>query len=194
MIHRSPLPDVDIPSVALTGFVLARAVELGDKPALIDGPSGRVITYAELDRAVRSLAGGLIAAGFGPGHVLAIISPNVPEYAVVFHAAALAGGVVTTVNPTYTKREVHHQLVDAGAELIVTIPMFLETAKAAIAGTAVRAIYLLGSMPEDAGEGVRPLSELFGAPAEQVAVDPEDLVVLPYSSGTTGLSKGVMLT
>ena len=194
MIHRSPLPDVEIPSVAVTGFVLARAVELGDKPALIDGPSGRVITYAELDRAVRSLAGGLIAAGFGPGQVLAIMSPNVPEYAVVFHAVALAGGVVTTINPTYTEREVHHQLVDAGAELLVTVPMFLEVAKAASADTQVRSTYLLGSLPEDAGDGVHPLTDLFGAPAEQVPVDPEDLVVLPYSSGTTGLCKGVMLS
>ena len=194
MIHRSPLPDVQIPSVAVTGFVLARAVELGDKPALIDGPSGRVITYAELDQAVRSLAGGLIAAGFGPGHVLAMMAPNVPEYAVVFHAAALAGGVVTTINPTYTEREVHHQLVDASAELLVTVPMFLEVAKAASAETPVRSIYLLGSPPADAGDGVFPLAELFGAPAEQVPVDPEDLVVLPYSSGTTGLCKGVMLS
>ncbi len=150
MIHRSPLPDVEIPSVAVTGFVLARAVELGDKPALIDGPSGRVITYAELDRAVRSLAGGLIAAGFGRGQVLAIMSPNVPEYAVVFHAVALAGGVVTTINPTYTEREVHHQLVDSGAELLVTVPMFLEVAKAASADTRVRSIHLLGSPPADA--------------------------------------------
>jgi len=194
MIFRSPLPDVDIPSTALTGFVLARAQELGDKPALIDGPSGRTITYAELDQAIRSLAGGLIAAGFGPGHVLAIMAPNVPEYAVVFHAAAVAGGVVTTINPTYTEREVHHQLDDAGAELLVTVPMFLETAQAAVAGTAVRSIYVLGNLPDGAGDTVRPLAELFGAPAEQVPVDPDDLVVLPYSSGTTGLSKGVMLS
>ena len=65
------------------------------------------------------------------------MAPNCPEYGVAFHAVALAGGVVTTVNPTYTAGEVHHQLVDSGATRLVTIPMFLETATAAIADSAV---------------------------------------------------------
>jgi acyl-CoA synthetase (AMP-forming)/AMP-acid ligase II len=194
MIHRSPLPDVDIPPVSLSDYVLARAAELGDKPALIDGPTGRTITYSQVNHLSRSLAGGLAAKGFGKGQVLALMAPNLPEYAVVFHGTTLAGGALTTVNPTYTEREVHHQLVDAGAGILVTIGMFLDTAKAAIAGTSVTQIYVLGEVPEGAGEGVRPLSELFGAPIEQVPVDPDDLAVLPYSSGTTGLSKGVMLT
>jgi 4-coumarate--CoA ligase len=196
MIYRSPLPDVEIPDAPLTGYVLHRARELGDKPALIDGPTGRVLTYAALDQGVRSFAGGLAAAGFGKGDVLAVMAPNLPEYAVVFHGVAFAGGVVTTINPTYTEREVHHQLLDAGASLLVTIPMFLETALAAVQGTSVRAVHVLGA---DAGsplpDGVRPVTELFGAPlAEQVPVDPDDVVVLPYSSGTTGTSKGVLLT
>ncbi len=192
MIHRSPLPDVDIPPVPLTGYVLERAEELGDKAALIDGPSGRTLTYAGLAAAVRSLAGGLAERGFGRGDVLALISPNIPEYALIFHAVAYAGGTVTTVNPTYTEREVHHQLVDAGASLLVTIPMFLQTARKAAEGTGVEQVYVLG---EDDGSGALPLSGLFGAPLpEQVPVDPDDVVVLPYSSGTTGVSKGVMLT
>ena len=61
------------------------------------------------------------------------MAPNCPKYAVIFHAVALAGGVLTTVNPTYTPGEVHHQLVDSGATRIVSIPMFLETVTAAIA-------------------------------------------------------------
>ncbi len=196
MIYRSPLPDVEIPDEALTGYVLHRAGELGDKPALVDGPTGRTLSYAALDQAVRSFAGGLVARGFAPGEVLAVMAPNLPEYAVVFHGVAFAGGVVTTVNPTYTEREVHHQLLDAGATLLVTIPMFLDTALAAARGTKVGTVHVLGA---DAGsalpDGVRPVTELFGAPlAEQVPVDPDDVVALPYSSGTTGTSKGVMLT
>ena len=109
MIHRSPLPDVEIPDVALPGYVLHRARELGDKPALIDGPTGRVLTYAQLDQGVRSFAGGLAAAGFAPGDVLALMAPELPEYAVIFHGVAFAAGVVTTINPTYTEGEVHHQ-------------------------------------------------------------------------------------
>ncbi|MEJ5255803.1 MAG: 4-coumarate--CoA ligase family protein [Acidimicrobiales bacterium] len=191
MIHRSPFPDIDIPDLPLTPFVLEHAAELGDKPALIDGPSGRVLTYRELDEQIRSLAGGLVSRGFGNGDVLAIMAPNVPEYATVFHGVAMAGGAVTTVNPTYTAREVRHQLEDSGATLTVTVPMFLETAREAAAGTNVEEIFVLG----EATDGAPSVTELFGAPlAEQAAVAPDDLVALPYSSGTTGLSKGVMLT
>src|SRR4051794_2493960 len=196
MIHRSPLPDVDIPAVPLPGYVLHRAGDLADKPALIDGPTGRILTYGQLDQGVRALAGGLVARGFAPGDTLALMAPNMPEYAVVFHGVAFAGGVITTINPTYTEREVHHQLLDAGARLLVTIPLFLETALKAAEGTSVEAVHVLGA---DAGTplpgGVRPFAELLGSPlAEQVPVDADDVVALPYSSGTTGTSKGVMLT
>ena len=190
MIHTSPLPDVTIPEVPLTAFTLQKAAELADKPALVDGASGRSLTYGQLDDAVRRLAGGLLAAGMAKGEVLAIMAPNVPEYGVVFHGVAMAGGTVTTVNPTYTAGEVHHQLVDAGATRLVTIPMFLETAAEAMEGTSVTDLFVLGG-----AEGHRSFDELMGEPlAEQVPVDLDDVVVLPYSSGTTGLSKGVMLT
>src|SRR5918911_4369063 len=145
MIYRSPLPDVDIPDEPLTTYALHRARELGDKPALIDGPTGRTLSYAALDQAVRSLAGGLLAQGFAKGDVLALMAPNVPEYAVVFHGTAFAGGIITTVNPTYTDREVHHQLVDAGARLLVTVPPFLETALKAAQGTMVEEVFVLGA-------------------------------------------------
>src|SRR4051812_37512002 len=196
MIHRSPLPDVDIPAVPLPGYVLHRAGDLADKPALIDGPTGRTLTYGQLDQGVRALAGGLVARGFAPGDTLALMAPNMPEYAVVFHGVAFAGGVITTINPTYTEREVHHQLLDAGARLLVTIPLFLETALKAAEGTSVEAVHVLGA---EAGApppgGGRPVARLPGAPpAEQVPVDADDVVALPYSSGTTGTSKGVMLT
>src|SRR3954466_8438637 len=175
MIHRSPLPDVDIPDESLTTYALYRAAELGDKPALIDGPTGRVLTYAALDQAVRSSAGGLVAAGFAQGDVLALMAPNLPEYAVVFHGVAFAGGVITTINPTYTEREVHHQLLDSGATILVTIPAFLETAVAAVVGTAVTAIHVLGVQPgQELPAGVRPFAELLGEPLpEQVPVSPD---------------------
>ncbi|MFL6203823.1 MAG: 4-coumarate--CoA ligase family protein [Acidimicrobiales bacterium] len=190
MTFASPIPAVTIPDTPLTPFVLGRAAERGDHAAFVDGATGRTMSYAELDDAVRRLAGGLVAAGLAKGEVLAIMAPNSPEYGVVFHGVAMAGGVITTVNPTYTDGEVHHQLVDAGATRLVTVPMFLEVATKAAQDTAVKEIFVIGE-----AEGVAPLSSLEGEPlAEQVAVDPDDVVVLPYSSGTTGLSKGVMLT
>jgi 4-coumarate--CoA ligase len=190
MIHQSPLPSVEIPERHLVDYMLENAEELGDKPALIDGPSGRTITYAGLLQAIRALAGGLVARGFEPGQTLAILSPNIPEYAVVFHGVAYAGGVVTTINPTYTEREIHHQLLDARADLLVTVPPFLELATAAAAGTYVKEIFVIGE-----AEGATPFTALMGPPlSAQVPVDLDSTVVLPYSSGTTGVNKGVMLT
>jgi 4-coumarate--CoA ligase len=193
MIHRSPLPDVVIPQMPLTDYVLEGAAARADKPALIDGPTGRTITYAQLVGAVRSLAGGLAARGFGRGDVLALMSPNIPEYAVVFHAVAMAGGTITTINPTYTEREVHHQLVDSGARLMVTVGMFLEVATAAAHDTGVTEMYVIGDVPE--GSSAQSIMSLFGEPmSASVPSSPDDIVVLPYSSGTTGVNKGVMLS
>ena len=190
IVHPSPLPDVELPEGALTAYVLRLADELSDTPALIDGPSGRAITYSQLRDRIHSLAGGLAARGFGPGSVLGIMAPNVPEYAVAFHGAAVAGGTITTINPTYTADEIRHQLLDSGASLLVTIGMFVDTATAAVAGTNVTEIVTL-----DGAEGTTPFASLFGEPIAQVEIDPhETVVVLPYSSGTTGLPKGVMLT
>lgn len=189
MIHKSLFPDVTIPDTLLTPFVLRHADRLADKPALVDGASGRTLTYGEFAHAVKALAGGLKARGFGKGDVLAIMAPNIPEYAVAFHGTAWAGGTVTTINPTYTAHEVQHQLSDSGATLLVTVSMFLEIAKEAVADTDVTQIVTID--PSD----VDPLTSLMGEPLqEQVEMSPHDIVALPYSSGTTGLSKGVMLT
>ena len=190
MIFSSPLPPVEVPAMPLTPFVLARVAEFADKVAFIDGSSGATTTYGQFEQAVRAQAGGWLAAGLRPGEVIAIMAPNCPEYAVAFHAIALAGGVVTTINPTYTEREVAHQLKDAGATRLVVHALFGATAAAAAEGTGVIERYSIGD-----AEGYTPLSSIAGEPLqEQVGGAPDDLVVLPYSSGTTGLSKGVMLS
>lgn len=190
IVHTSQYPDVEIPDITITELVLRQAEELADKPAIADAESGRGYTFGELSHMIKAFAGGLQAKGFGVGDTLAIMAPNVPEYAVVFHGVAVAGGTNTTLNPTYTADEIRHQLQDSGATLLVTIEMFLETAKAAIEGTKVTEIITLEGI-----EGTTPITEVFGDPIEQVPVDVADhVVVLPYSSGTTGLPKGVMLT
>ncbi|MXW98182.1 MAG: 4-coumarate--CoA ligase family protein [Acidimicrobiaceae bacterium] len=189
IIHTSPLPDVEIPDQSITDCVFASVADRADEVAITDGASSSY-TFSELHAAVRSLGGGLSSRGVGPGTTVAILAPNVPEYAIVFHGIALAGGTVTTINPTYGPEEVRHQLTDAGASWLVTIPMFLETARTAAEGTGVEQIVVMGE-----AEGAIPLASLFGPPIDQVPVDyAEHVVVLPYSSGTTGLPKGVMLT
>jgi acyl-CoA synthetase (AMP-forming)/AMP-acid ligase II len=192
MIIRSTVPDVTIPNVPFTEYVLRHAARLADKPALVDGPSGRTLTYAQVATAVRRAAAGLAGLGFGKGDVLAIYCPNLPEYAIVFHAVASLGGVNTTINPLYTVDELARQLADSRARLLVTVAPFLDKAREAAARTGVREIFVLGE-----AAGATPFARLLESPPAPpaVAIDPQrDVVVLPYSSGTTGLPKGVMLT
>ena len=190
IVHTSKYPDVDIPSVPITEFVLRHAERLADQQAIEEVGSGRGYTFGALKQAIHALAGGLQAKGIGLGDTVAIMAPNLPEYAIVFHGVAVAGATNTTINPTYTADEVRHQLLDSDATVLVTIGMFLETAQVAIEGTSVTDIVTMDGAP-----GTTALTSLFGDPIEQVEVDPMDhVVVLPYSSGTTGLPKGVMLT
>src|SRR5947209_18154793 len=137
MIFRSRFPDVEIPEVGLAEFVIEKAETYGDRPALIDGPTGRTVTYAGLARTVRALAAGLTQRGFRKGDVLAVYSPNLPEYAAVLHAVAMVGGITTTVNPLYTERELAGQLADAGASFLITVAPLLEKAVAASPETGV---------------------------------------------------------
>jgi acyl-CoA synthetase (AMP-forming)/AMP-acid ligase II len=191
MIFRSPEPPVEIPEVALTPFLLGHAEKLGDKAAFIDGPTGRVLTYRGLAEAVRRTAAGLSQRGFRKGDVFAILSSNLPEYAVAFHAVSLLGGVNTTINPLYTPAELGQQLKDARARYLVTVPGCVEKAAPAAAEAGVEETFVFGE-----AAGATPFASLAAAgepPAVSIDVR-NDLVVLPYSSGTTGLPKGVMLT
>lgn len=189
-IYQSKQPPVSIPSVNIAAHVLRHADRLADKPAFIDGPTGRTVTYGELKKAIQAFAGGLKAKGVGPGTTWALMSPNVPEYAVVFMGLAWAGATVTTLNPTYGAEEVATQLKDSKATALITVGPFYEMAQQAAKEAGVEEIYLIGE-----GDGPSIIT-LFGEPlTEPVAVDADnDVVVLPYSSGTTGFPKGVMLT
>src|SRR3954469_3416587 len=109
-IIRSPFPDVDIPNVPLADYVLQRAESLGDKPALVDAASGRTLTFAEVAADVRAVAAGLARRGLKKGDVLGIYSPNLPEYAIPYHATAMLGGVCTTASPLLTSGELATQL------------------------------------------------------------------------------------
>ncbi|MGZ4148152.1 MAG: AMP-binding protein [Actinomycetota bacterium] len=193
MIFRSPLPDVEIPPTPLPAFVLEHATAFGDKPALIDGPSGRTITYTQLAAMTRALAAGLASRGFGPGDVVAIFSPNLPEYAVAFHGVVAAGGANTTINSLASAEDVERQLLATRARFLLTIPAFLDRAVPAAANAGVQEVLVFG----DAVEGASAFSSLFAPDAEPPSVDVETaeaVAAMPMSSGTTGFAKVVQLT
>ncbi|MDQ3548991.1 MAG: AMP-binding protein, partial [Chloroflexota bacterium] len=180
--------------MALTPAILRRADEMGDAPAFINGPSGRVTTYRQLVDDIRAVASGLALRGLDKGDVLAIYAPNMPEYAVAFHAVISIGGIVSTANPLMTAGELTAQLLDCNAKYLLTVPGLLEAAVLAArdAGVSSNHIYVIGE-----ADGATSLADLAVRHVDppDVAIDPlEDLAVLPYSSGTTGLPKGVMLT
>src|SRR5262245_18233137 len=129
MIIKSSSPDVAIADVSITDYVLVRAQRLADTPALIDGPTGRTLTYRQLAEGVRRASAGLAQRGFHKGDVFGIYSPNLPEYAVIFLAVASLGGINTTANPLYTADELAKQLKDARARFLITVPPFLDKAK-----------------------------------------------------------------
>ncbi|MGN6679303.1 MAG: AMP-binding protein, partial [Streptosporangiaceae bacterium] len=192
-MYASQWPDPVVTGVSLPEFLLATGFCQADRTALIDAASGRVLSYRELADQVRQVAAGLAAHGLVPGQTFAIIAPNSQEWVVGCFGAMLAGGVVTGINPLSTAAEMAMQLADSGAHFVLTAAAFLPTVRKAAEKSGGRArIVVIGSAPDD----TIGFEELFAhgcrRPLEQI--DPGTLALLPYSSGTTGLAKGVMLT
>ncbi|MFF7609145.1 AMP-binding protein [Streptomyces parvulus] len=184
------VPPVDLP---IHEAVLGRAAAFGSAPALIDGTDGTTLTYEQVDRFHRRVAAALTEAGVRKGDVLALHSPNTVAFPLAFYAATRAGAAITTVHPLATADEFAKQLGDSRARWIVTVSPLLDTAR--------RAAELAGDVQEilvcDSAPGHRSLIDMLAstAPEPRIAIDPaEDVAALPYSSGTTGTPKGVMLT
>jgi acyl-CoA synthetase (AMP-forming)/AMP-acid ligase II len=198
MIFKSPYPDIEIPDTSVVSFILERAAQFAAKPALIDGRDGRVVTYEQLASAIDRTAAGLAARGFRKGDVFAIHCVNSPEYAVAFLAVAKLGGISTLVSPLFNQAELAVQLKDSGAVWLLTNPQFAETAVAAAGATNVREVFVLGETDKtDGPDGPTSFSSLlnYKGEAPQIEISPrEDVVALPFSSGTTGWPKGVMVT
>ncbi|MEU3791979.1 4-coumarate--CoA ligase family protein [Streptomyces fructofermentans] len=192
-MFRSEYEDVPAVEEPIHEAVLGGAAARGDAPALVDGVDGTTLTYAQLDTFHRRIAAALADLGVRKGDVVALHSPNTVAFPAAFFAATRAGASVTTVHPLATAEEFAKQLRDSSAEWIITVSPLLETARTAaeLAG-GVREIFVCDQAP-----GHRSLLDMLGstAPEPQVDIDPaEDVAALPYSSGTTGVPKGVMLT
>ena len=172
---------------------LASCRKHAQKIALVDASCGRRLTYAEYGETVEALARGLVAAGVKPGEVIAIFLPNSWEFCAAYHAATLAGAIPTLLNPTYREREVRYQLENSGAVALITDGPKIDGIN--LAGLKnLRRVFCT----REQASGSEPFSDLL-KPVSAVLPRPdrgskETLAALPYSSGTTGLPKGVMLS
>ena len=180
---------------------------------------GKDTSFGDTDRQSRQLGAYLQGLGLVKGDRVAVMMPNVPQYPVAVAAILRAGLVVVNVNPLYTARELEHQLRDSGAKAIVIIENFAHTLQACIANTGVKHVVLAamgdrlgalkGALVNYVVRSVKKLVPEFSLPGavrfnaalligrgrslEPVAVGPEDIAVLQYTGGTTGVSKGAVL-
>lgn len=201
IIFRSKLPDIAITNtLPLHRYCFERLPEVAARPCLIDGATGGVLTYADVDRLSRRLAAALRRAPLGlrRGGVAMSLLRNSPEFVLSFFAASRVGAAVTTANPMSTPHEIESQIAAAGATVVITESMAADKLPSHSHGALT--VVLIDErrdgclhfwddlMSEDEA------ASLAGDEDDEKVFDPDDVVALPYSSGTTGLPKGVMLT
>ena len=180
---------------------------------------GKEISYAQTDEESRQLAAYLQSLGLVKGDRVAIMMPNVPQYPVTVAAILRAGFVVVNVNPLYTPRELEHQLKDSGSKAIIIVENFAATLQACIASTPVKHVvlatmgdrmgFLKGMIINYVVRNVKKLVPQFSLPGavrfndalargakasfSKPEIHPEDIALLQYTGGTTGVSKGAVL-
>src|SRR5262245_24988543 len=186
VIFRSPHQALEIPSAAVADFVLRRASERGTRSALVDTVSQRTITYRDLTEDVARVAAGLAGLGLKKGQVCAIFSPNTIDYAIAVLAIVRLGAIVTTANHQYTVDELAPQLQDARAKILIAAPSVQAVALEAARLGGAEHVVAFGEFA-----GATPFDELRQSTISppDVTINPDAIVVMPYSSGTTGLPK-----
>ncbi len=195
MSFASPFPDVDIPAVSVYDYLFDTIDEVDrDRIALTDAKDGAHLSYRDLAARIDAFAGALADRGIGVGDVVGLLAPNSSAFAIAFHGILRAGATATTINVLFTPKDIVKQLTDAKAAMLVTVSALLPAAEEAAAAVGLSGDRLVVL---DGAPGHPSARDLLDAalPAPAVDFDPAtQLAVLPYSSGTTGDPKGVMLT
>ncbi|KAF3329650.1 putative 4-coumarate--CoA ligase 3 [Carex littledalei] len=195
-IYRSVLPDIEIPNhLPLHSYCFEHLAEYADRPCLIDGSSGTIYSYSDVDRISRYTAANLRRHGIKKGDVIMNLLRNSVEFAFSFLGASRLGAATTTANPFYMPAEIHKQASAAGPKIIITEMCAIEKVKDFAAERDIQVVIIDGHV-----DGYMHFSELIKEDNNSQfedfdsEIEPDDVVALPYSSGTTGLPKGVMLT
>jgi acyl-CoA synthetase (AMP-forming)/AMP-acid ligase II len=173
-------------------IVLQSCAQNSGKTAIIDVSCNRRISYGEYGSLVESLARGLISAGLAPGEVVAIFLPNSWEFAITYHAVTLAGAIPTLLNPSYREREIRYQLENSGASFLITDAPLLENVN--LAGLPLRHVFTTRSSRSGCEDFASLLQQKSATFPEALQGSRQAIAALPYSSGTTGMPKGVMLS
>ncbi|EFC36057.1 long-chain-fatty-acid--CoA ligase [Naegleria gruberi] len=212
---RIDLPTIELNSkLSLAEFIIEKCREHGDNIAMIDGTSpdpnlpNCTLTYNQMADNMLTIGNNLIDQfNIKKGNVIAMILPNIPLFPCIFHGIGYTGGIITTLNPLYSVEEINNQLKDSNACMMFTLQTFLEKTILACKGTNVKNIFVLNYQPSDQFNNLLNENDLIklidakillakqNVEMRKIDINPlEDLIALPYSSGTTGLSKGVCLT
>ncbi|WOL16650.1 putative 4-coumarate--CoA ligase 2 [Canna indica] len=195
-IFRSKLPDIDIPNhLPLHTYCFEKLPEVADAACLIAATTGKIYSFSETHLLCRKAAAGLSKLGIKQGDVIMILLQNSPEFIFTFMGGSMLGAITTTANPFCTPAEIYKQFKNSGAKLVVTQSMYVD--KLVSVGFPKIGDGLTVITTDAPPVDCISFSEMLDADeaaVPEVTIDPEDPVALPFSSGTTGLPKGVMLT
>ncbi|KAK4838847.1 hypothetical protein QYF36_016936 [Acer negundo] len=194
IIFRSKLPDIYIPNhLPLHSYVFENISKVESRPCLINGSTGKIYTYAEVELIARKVASGFNKIGIQQYQVIMLLLPNCPEFVFSFLGASYLGATATMANPFFTSAEILKQVEASNTRLIITQACYVDKVKEFAQEKNVQIVCIDDTVP-DGCLHFSELSQAEEADLPEVDIRPDDVVALPYSSGTTGLPKGVMLT